>query len=106
MKNCLLLGRKAFVMEDLKTKILAEDVHLFGGTSLQEVKEVFAKQAVDIVIIGAGLPIEVRLEIIRFVFENSNSTTVHMKDWDSGPAGMIPFVNGILLGIPERDEPQ
>ena len=36
---------------------------------------------------------------LRHIFETSNATTVHRKDWDSGPAGMLPFVNGILAGL-------
>ena len=45
---------------------------------------------------GAGIPIEERLEIVRFIFETSKGTTVHMKDWNSRPTGMLPFVNGVL----------
>ena len=71
-------------------------MNLIGGTSLADVKQAFQAQDIDVVIMGAGLDLEDRLEIIRFIFESSKSTTVHVKDWDSGPKGMIPFVNAIL----------
>jgi len=98
MKNCLLLGRKGMIVDDVKSKIDAQDVNLFGGTTIDDVKQVFEDQSIDVVIMGAGIDIETRLEIIRYIFEVSKSTTVHMKDWDSGPAGMLPFVNGVLNG--------
>jgi hypothetical protein len=99
MKNCLLLGRKGMIVDDVKENITATDINLFGGTSLQEVKDAFGQRSIDIVIMGAGIDLEVRLEIIQFIFETSKATTVHMKDWDSGPAGMMPFVNGIINGL-------
>lgn len=86
------------IVDDVKNAIDAQDVNLYGGTSLDDVKQVFSDQSVDVVIMGAGIDLDARLEIIKFIFEKSKSTTVHMKDWESGPAGMLPFVNGILNG--------
>ena len=68
----------------------------FKSLSLQEVKDLFSKSNIHIVIMGAGIPIEERLEIVRFIFETSKGTTVLMKDWNSRPTGMLPFVNGVL----------
>ena len=99
MKKCLLLGRKGIIVDDVKDKLDATDISLFGGTSLQDVKDAFNRQDINIVIMGAGIDINDRLDIISYIFETSNSTTVHMKDWDSGPAGMLPFVNGVLNGL-------
>jgi len=96
MKNCLLLGRKSTIVNDVKDGIKTTNIKLFGGTSLADVKATFAQCKIDVVIMGAGLEINSRLEIIKYIFETSNYTTVHMKDWNSGPAGMIPFVNGVL----------
>ncbi|MGB0369272.1 MAG: hypothetical protein ACPGU4_03830 [Flavobacteriales bacterium] len=98
MRNCLLLGRKASIVGDVKDGVEAKDVELFGGTSLDDVQNVFAQNQIDVVIMGAGLDLELRLAVVKFVFENSKSTTLHMKDWNSGPAGMLPFVNGVLNG--------
>jgi hypothetical protein len=102
MKNCLLLGRKGMIVDDVKKSINATDINLFGGTSLQDVKDIFNQHNIDIVIMGAGLDINDRLDIIKYVFNSSKSTTVHMKDWDSGPAGMLPFVNGVVNGLLEK----
>jgi hypothetical protein len=100
-KNCLLLGRLGINIPSIETGIHQKNVNLFSGTSLQEVKDFFSKSNIDIVIMGAGIPIEDRLEIVKFVLETSKGTTVHMKDWNSGPTGMLPFVNGVLKGLIE-----
>ncbi|NOQ71019.1 MAG: hypothetical protein GQ574_03395 [Crocinitomix sp.] len=99
MKNCLLLGRKVTVLATLKEQIERKDINLTFGTSLEEVENAFKKNQFEVVIMGAGLELVDRLEIINYIFTTSKSTTVHMKDWDSGPGGMIPFVNGILNGL-------
>ena len=99
MKNCLLLGRKAIIVDDLAAKINVAEVKFFAGTGLQDVKSVMAENPIQVVIMGAGLLLEDRPEIIRYIFETSKSTTVHMKDWDSGPTGMVPFVEQILQGV-------
>ncbi len=48
---------------------------------------------------GAGLDLDVRCEIIKLIFSLSHTTTVHMKDYASGPEGMLPFVNSVLKGL-------
>ena len=87
------------IVDDVKNEVEATNINVYGGTSLLDVKEAFDSQKIDVVIMGAGIAIKDRLEIINFIFEASKSTTVHMKDWDSGPAGMLPFVNGVLNNL-------
>jgi hypothetical protein len=48
---------------------------------------------------GAGIKLEKRLEIVKYVFTVSNTTTVHVKDWETGPEGFVPFINGVLSGF-------
>jgi len=65
------------------------------------VQQVFEKNddVIDIVIMGAGIELEKRLEIVRYVFTQSNITSVHMKDRISGPEGFVPFINNVLTGL-------
>jgi len=95
----LLLGRTGIVLDEVRPHIDANDVNLYTGTNLDDVRRIFETQPIDIVIMGAGIDLGARLEIVEHIFTVSNSTTVHMKDWDSGPAGMLPFVNAILNGL-------
>jgi hypothetical protein len=98
-KKVLLLGRTAIVLNGVEQQLDIKDVALFGGTSLEDVQALFEQQPIDIVIMGAGIDLEVRLQIIQHIFTVSKATTVHMKDWNSGPQGMLPFVNGIVNGL-------
>jgi hypothetical protein len=98
-KNVLLLGRTGIVLDDVQKHLDVKDVTLFSGTSVDDVRAVFKKQPIDIVIMGAGLDIEVRCEIVKLIFSLSDATTVHMKDYASGPGGMLPFVNSVLKGL-------
>ena len=69
MRNVLLLGRLGVVVEDAQRQL------------------------------GAGLRLEDRLEIIREVVLASDRTTVHMKDFASGPDGFLAFVRSVLTGL-------
>ena len=95
----MLLGRKGIILDDVRAALPTGDVTLLAGTGLDDVKAAFAGHRIDTVIMGAGIDLDTRLAIIRHIFEASNGTTVHMKDWDSGPQGMLPFVDSVLRGM-------
>src|SRR6478735_2132639 len=83
------------------TEIGGKNVELFSATNLEEVKSAFAKSNnhIDIVITGAGIDLEARLEIVRYVFTTSNETSVHMKDRATGPEGFLPFIKDVVRGL-------
>ena len=96
----LLLGRKGIVVEDARSKIDIPDLNILGGTSIDDVRSAFASPTKpEHVFMGAGLDIEDRLEIVREIFKLSGTTTVHLKDAESGPHGFLPFVKKILEGL-------
>lgn len=66
---------------------------------MEDVSAAFANHQIDTVIMGAGIALETRLEIVRHVLEASKTTTVHMKDRASGRSGTVPFVNAVLRGL-------
>jgi len=98
-KTILLLGRKGINVAATQQNLSVRNVDLLGGTNLEDVKAAFADKNIDMVIMGAGIDLDDRLAIVRYVFETSNATSVHMKDRVSGPAGMLPFVDGVLKGL-------
>lgn len=101
----LLLGRTEIVVEDAERHLGMSDVRLLGGTGLEDVRRSFsAEPRIDHVVMGAGLDLQTRLEIVREVFERSDVTTVHLKDRATGPEGFLPFVRAVLRGL--RDLPQ
>jgi len=96
-KDVLLVGRTSTVLDEVRKGLTAaQDVTLFGATTLDDVRKVLDEHPIDTVIMGAGVDLEMRLRIVRHVFEASNLTTVHMKDYDSGPEGFLPFVEEVL----------
>ncbi len=98
-KNVLLLGRTPFDMDEVRKNLAVPEVNLYSGINLEEAREVLASEEIDIVIMGAGLDLALRLEIVRLIFSVSDSITVHMKDRSSGRQGMMPFVNRVLAGL-------
>jgi hypothetical protein len=100
MKKILLVG-KALTAVPPMDQFTIKDVQYFAAPDLKTVQQVFEKNnnAIDIVIMGAGIDIEKRLEVVRYVFNTSNTTTVHMKEWETGPAGYVPFINRVLAGL-------
>ena len=95
-KNVLLVGRKAIVLDDVRKGLAVQDVTLFSASTLDDVRKVLDDHSIDMVIMGAGIDLDTRVQIVRHIFEASNSITVHMKDWDSGLQGFLPFVKGLL----------
>src|ERR687883_405977 len=73
--------------------------HSPEGTSIEDVRSAFAQTDIDHVIMGAGLELETRLQIVREVFQSSDKTSVHMKDRVTGPQGFLPFVQSVLRGL-------
>ena len=99
IKKVLLVGR---LLTKIPTpaEVPIKDVELSVASTLDEARFVFEKHNhIDILIMGAGIELEKRLEIVKYVFNTSNTTSVHMKDWESGPEGFLPFINKVLNGL-------
>lgn len=94
----LLLGRTPFDPVTVEAEIGSPGVEFSYGTTLHDVEAAFTSGPVDMVIMGAGIPLEGRLSIVEYVFASSDSTSVHMKDRASGQTGMMPFINHVLSG--------
>lgn len=98
-KRVLLIGRMPFEIDLWAKELAIPDVKLYAATHEAEVRALLAAKPVDVAILGAGLALETRLAIVRHIFEVSDSTTVHMKDFASGREGMLAFVKGVLTGL-------
>jgi hypothetical protein len=100
MKKVLLVGRLLTNVPP-PNELVIQNAEYFAASSLAEVQIVFEQNhnAIDIVIMGAGIELEKRLEIVKYIFDTSNITSVHMKDWITGPDGFVPFINNVLTGL-------
>jgi hypothetical protein len=95
----LLLGLKPVIVDEAKAQLEATGLALHIGSSLEDVRGAFARAKIDHVIIGGGLDLEVRLGLVREIFQLSDAVTVHMKDRASGPQGFVPFIQTMLRGL-------
>ena len=98
MEKILLIGKQ---LTSIPPELAIKDAQYFAASDLNTVQQIFEKNnnAIGIVIMGAGIELEKRLEIVSYVFMNSNTTTVHMKDRETGPEGFVPFINRVLSGL-------
>ncbi len=98
-KNILLVGLTAVVVEDAQRQLDTPDVKILAATGIEDVRSTFARAEIQHVIIGAGIDLEARLQIVREIFQLSDSTSVHMKDRASGPQDFLPFARTVLRGL-------
>lgn len=101
-KRVLLLGRTESVVDGARRELEElgfPGIELLGGVGIDGLRSAFAHTRIDHVIMGSGLDLDIRLEIVREIFRSSETTTVHMKDLASGPQGFLPFARSVLTGI-------
>jgi|GEM_PF-854648 len=92
----LILGRLPFDLASLGGQVDLHGFEVHAGTTLDDAKAAMANHSIEAVIMGAGLPLDLRLAVVKHVFEVSESTMVYMKDFSSGRDGFVPFLAGLL----------
>jgi hypothetical protein len=100
-KKILLLGLSDSVLADAQQQLARPDLEVFRGTSVEDVQSQLSRTTIDHVFMGGGLPSQPRLqtELVRAIFQASDTTTVHMLAPSSGPPGFVPFVQAVLRGL-------
>lgn len=102
-KKILLLGVLDSILADVQQQVARPDLELFRGTSVEDVRSTLARTNIDHVIMGGGLTLETRLQMVREIIQSSDTTTVHMKDHASGSQGFLPFVRSVLHGFADDE---
>lgn len=98
MIKILLIGRTMAVLDDIEQRFQSPDLEFVKTNTLKEVREALSSDGFDHALIGGGLDLETRLEIVREIFTHGNQTKVHMNT-SSGPQSYLPFVTSVLRGI-------
>jgi hypothetical protein len=96
MRKVILLGKLQSNLDKGRAQITVPDIEFIACTSLASLQDALTKPGVDTVITGAGLDLEVRLAAIQMIYQASDSVSVHMKDYATGPEGFGPFANRVL----------
>jgi hypothetical protein len=100
----LLLGVLDSILADAQQQVERPGLEFFRGSSLEEVRATLARTDIDHVIMGGGLALETRLEMVREILQSSETTSVHMKDHASGSQGFLPFIRSVLRGLLDAED--
>ena len=95
-RKVILMGREQKNLDKGVKAIRADGFELITCTSLSDLAKALEHKEVDTVITGAGLPLDIRLDAVRMIFQASDAISVHMKDFASGPEGLGAFANRVL----------
>lgn len=95
-RKVILLGKLQSNLDKGRAQITVPDIDFITCTSLASLQDALTDPDVDTVITGAGLELDVRLTAIKMIYKASDSISVHMKDYASGPEGFGPFANRVL----------
>lgn len=100
-KTVLILGRRHAVVDAAEHQLELDlpGTQVLEGTGVDDARAAFAQSKIDTVIMGAGIDLDTRLQIVREIFQTSDTTSVHMKDRASGPEGFLPFIRAVLRGL-------
>jgi hypothetical protein len=98
-RRVLLVVRLGVDLDEVREHLSGDDVEFVVTTSSEEVQAALAANSFDHAIMGAGLDLDVRVGAVRAIFQASDTTTVHLKDYASGPDGYPPFVGAVLAGL-------
>src|SRR5258708_18899067 len=102
-QKILLLGVLDSILADVQQQVAHPDFEFFRGTSLEDVRATLARTNIDHVIMGGGIPLETRLEMVREIFQSSDTANVHMKSHIPRSDGFLPLVRSVLRGLSEDD---
>jgi hypothetical protein len=98
MTDALIVGRDRTVVDRTVAGLREQGWDVVGTTDLDGVRGHLATDKVPRVITGAGLDLDIRLRIISYILAEHPGTSIHLKDKDSGPDGLLPFALGVLRG--------
>lgn len=85
--NVILIGRNQWVIDAAERELTSPQRAVYGAITMAELDAVLTENRIDHAFVGPGLDLELRMKLIRRIFELSDFTTVHLKDFSSGPEG-------------------
>jgi DNA-binding NtrC family response regulator len=91
----LMIGRSQKVIDILITELRNYGRDIIGADNKEDVHDILRNHQIDLVVIGAGLPDEVRIDMKEFIISMKPGLPVNLieRTPDSNPKKMIEFVN-------------
>lgn len=92
----LLVGRLPGVIGDVAKALENMPIRWLGAHNRTEViQQLEAEPRIACVIMGAGLDDSIRGELVGVIAERRPDITIHLKDRQSGPEGLLPFTRRV-----------
>jgi hypothetical protein len=90
-----MIGRSQKVIDILKSELKNYGRDIIGADKKEDVYKILRSHQIDLVVIGAGLPDEVRMEMKEFIISLRPGLPVNLikRTPDSNPQKMIDYVN-------------
>jgi DNA-binding response OmpR family regulator len=99
MKNILLLGRLASIVDKLTDELNDSNITLYGATNIGEAMLQLDSLPIDVVIMGGGLDDDTRAELCKLIWSKRDDLCLHIKDKASGPDSMSDFIIKVAKGF-------
>jgi len=100
MARVLVMGRLASITANISAKLADLPVDWAGATTIDEVRDALDSHSdISIAIMGAGLDDATRGDLISLIAELRPDISIHLKDRNSGPDGMAPFVRSVVQAL-------
>ena len=99
-KTVLLMGRLSDIVDNVARALNDMPLSFVGATNADEVKQRLKDHPeIALAVMGAGLDDAMRGELIEIIAAARPDVTIHLKDRDSGPGGMSPFVRRVTTAM-------
>ncbi|WP_272859863.1 hypothetical protein [Paracoccus stylophorae] len=96
----LLVGKLPHVIGGIAQELSDMQVEWLGAHDRAEViRQLDAEPRIACVVMGAGLDDDIRGELIGVIASRRPDLTIHLKDRDSGPDGLAPFVRKVVDAV-------
>ncbi len=93
----LLVGRLPSVEETVARELEDMNIQWLGAHNRDEVvSQLESEPGIATVVMGAGLDDRLRGDLIGVIAGRRPDLCIHLKDRDSGPAGMAPFARRVV----------
>lgn len=93
--NILLIGRNLDTLEILQNELEKFDRRIVYANSEQQIISNLKMENVDLIVVGAGLPNEIKDELVSVIAKTAPKIELHLMERLPGitPASMISYTN-------------
>ncbi|MCA9688802.1 MAG: CDGSH iron-sulfur domain-containing protein [Nannocystaceae bacterium] len=92
----LIIGRLQEVIDPLVDALRKRGREVIGTDDRVRARAILEDRAIDLVVLGGGLPEPARQELEQLVRSIRPDTPVHLKEREGGPEALIPYIESLV----------